>query len=202
MTPILLNQLRSIITSPLISTFCKKFEENEILLRKSIDTSICTVLIGLNNIIDNTALYDKVIESITPTEFYKNLEYDNGKLSLISYSFEHEGSIPLNMIFSIKKGRISEMISNEIGVKSETARAILCFAVMLILAHFKNENQVTKNVQSDLISEKPIMLSAVPEGIRVILGYSNFEYENTYSNTNTLVESSQKTYFLNKIFKF
>lgn len=202
MTPILLNQLRSIITSPLISIFCKKFEENEIVLRKSIDTSICTVLIGLENIIDNTILYDRIIESITSTEFYKTIEFENGKLSSINYSFEEEGFIPLNLIFSAKKGRISEMISNEVGVKSETAGAILNFAVMLILSHFKNEKQKTTMIQNDLNSEKKAILNIVPEGIRVILGYSNFECEESvYSSSNSLAKTNLKFHFLTKIFK-
>lgn len=202
MTPILLNQLRSIITSPLISIFCKKFEENEIVLRKSIDTSICTVLIGLENIIDNTILYDRIIESITSTEFYQTIEFENGKLSSINYSFEEEGFTPLNLIFSTKKGRISEMISNEVGVKSETAGAILNFAVMLILSYFKNEKQKAAIIQNDLNSEKKAILNIVPEGIRVILGYSNFECEESvYSSSNSLVKTDLKFHFLTKIFK-
>jgi hypothetical protein len=200
MTPILLNQLRSLITSPLISMFCKKYKENEILLRKSIDTSICSVLIGLDNIIDNPLLYDNVIESITFTEFYKTIEYENGKLSSINYSFEQEGFAPLNLIFSAKKGRISEMISNEVGIKSETAGAILNFAVMLILSHFKNEKQKTNNIQSNLNSERKAILNTVPEGIRIILGYANFQCEDTYS-FDTLVKTDLKPHFLSKIFK-
>lgn len=197
MTPILLNQLRSIITSPLISMFCKKYEENENLLKKSIDTSICTVLIGLDNIIENPSLYDNLIECIMFTEFYKTIEYDNGKLSSINYSFEREGFAPLNLIFSTKKGRISEMISNEVGIKSATAGAVLNFAVMLILSHLINEKQKTKNIQSDLNSDRKAILNTVPEGIRIILGYPNFEYEDTYYSADPLV----KTNFLSKIFK-
>lgn len=200
MTPILLNQLRSVITSPLISMFCKKYKENEILLRKSIDTSICSVLIGLDNIIDNPLLYDNIIESISITEFYKTIEYENGKLSSINYSFEQEGFTPLNLIFSAKKGRISEMISNEVGIKSETAGAILNFAVMLILSHFKNEKQKTNNIQSNLNSERKAILNTVPEGIRILLGYANFQCEDTYS-FDTLVKTDLKPRFLSKIFK-
>lgn len=200
MTPILLNQLRGIITSPLISMFCKKFEENENLLKRSIDTSICTVLIGLVNIIDNTVLYDKVIDSIIATEFYKITEYDNGKLSSLSYSFEHEGFIPLNLIFSAKKGRISEMISNEVGVKSETAGAILNFATMLILSHFKNEKDKGNTTQDNLNLEKKAILNAVPEGIRVILGYSNFECD-SFNDTETLAKTNLKPHFFSKFFK-
>ena len=202
MTPILLNQLRSIITSPLISIFCRKFEENEIVLRKSIDASICAVLIGLETVMDNTALYDKIIESITFTEFYKTIEFENGKLSSVNYSFEQEGFIPLNLIFSSKKGRISEMISNEVGVKSETAGAILNFAVLLILSHFKIEKQKIKMIQNELNSEKKAILNTVPEGIRVILGYPNFECEDSSSISNALVKRDVRTHFLSKIFKF
>lgn len=202
MTPILLLQLRSIITSPLISIFCKKFEENEILLRKSIDTSICTVLIGLENIMDNSILYDRIVDSITFTEFYKTTEFENGKISSINYSFEQEGFIPLNLIFSAKKGRISEMISNEVGIKSETAGAILNFAVMLILSHFAKERQKTEIIQNELNSQKTTILNNVPEGIRVLLGYSNFEYENPHYDSTTTIKTHSKTYFLNKIFKF
>jgi len=180
--------------------FCKKYKENEILLRKSIDTSICSVLIGLDNIIDNPLLYDNIIESIAFTEFYKTIEYDNGKLSTINYSFEDEGFTPLNLIFSAKKGRISEMISNEVGIKSETASAILNFAVMLILSHFKNEKQ--KNIQINLNSEKKAILNTVPEGIRILLGYANFVCEETTSYSfDTLVKTDLKPHFLSKIFK-
>lgn len=200
MTPIFLNQLRSQLSPPLISMFCKKYEENDVLLKRSIDTSICTVLIGLNTIRDNIALYNKVIESITMTEFYNSLEYDNGKLSSINYSFEHEGLSPLNLIFSNKKERISEMISNEIGIKSGTAGAVLNFAVMLILSNFKNKTDDT--IQENLNSEKKGLLSIIPEGIRIILGYPNFEYEDTtHYTSDTISKTNLKTHFFSKIFK-
>lgn len=202
MTPILLVQLRSIITSPLISIFCKKFEENELLLKKSIDVGICTVLIGLENIMDNDTLYNKIIDSVIDTEFYRSTKFENGKITAINYSFEQEGFVPLNMIFSAKKGRISEMISNEVGVKSDTASAILNFSVMLILSHFANEKQNSVIIQNDLNSQKKIILSNVPEGIRVVLGYSNFEYEDTHNDSDTLVKRTLKPHFFYKIFKF
>jgi hypothetical protein len=202
MTPILLLQLRNIITSPLISIFCKKFEENELLLRKSIDTSICTVLLGLENVIDNTILYNKIIDSVAFTEFYKKTEFENGQISSINYSFEQEGFIPLNLIFSNKKGRISEMISNEVGIKSETAWAILNFAVMLIVSHFVKEGQKSAIIQNDLNSQKKVILHNVPEGIRVLLGYSNFEYEDANADSNTAIKTSSKRHFFDKIFKF
>ncbi|AOW08399.1 DUF937 domain-containing protein [Flavobacterium gilvum] len=201
MTPILLHQLRNVITSPLISIFCKKFEENELHLRKSIDASICTVLVGLEKIMDNSLLYDRILESITFTEFYKSTKFENGKISSINYSFEQEGGIPLNTLFSTKKERISEMISNEVGIKSGTACAILNFAAMLILLHLANEKQKTGISQNDLNSQKKLILNNVPEGIRVLLGYSDFECEDAYADSNTLVKTKPKPHFFYKIFK-
>lgn len=201
MTPILLNQLRNTITSPLISLFCKKYEENEILLKKTIDTSICTILIGLDNIIENASLYDKVIESVTFTEFYRTTEYDEGKLSSINYSFEQDGFTPLDLIFPIKKGRISEMISNEVGVKSETACAILNFTVLLIMSNFKDAKIQATTVQENLNKDKKAILNTVPEGLRIILGYSNFECVDANYSSDTLVKTNSKTHFLSKIFK-
>ncbi|WP_264566462.1 DUF937 domain-containing protein [Flavobacterium sp. N3904] len=199
MTPILLNQLRSVISSSLISKFSKRFEESEILLRKSIDTSICTVLIGLNNTIDNLVLYDKMLESISNSKFYESVEFENGKLLTINYCFEQDGFAPLNLIFRNKKGRISEMISNEIGIKSETASAILNFAVMMVLSYFKNEKQKVKAIQSSLNEEKNTILSTVPEGIRVLLGYSNFICEEVDDIPNQLTTTSFTNKFLNKV---
>jgi len=202
MTPILLNQLRNLISSSLISKLSKRFDETETLLKKTVETSICTVLIGLSNIIENRHIYDKVIESITGSEFYTSLSLENGKLTSINSSFEREGSLPLNLIFSNKKGRISEMISNEIGIKSETAHAVLNLAVMVTFSHFLSEKQKAKNIQPALNDQKKLILSTIPEGIRVILGYSNFECEEEISpSSNPLVTSNFTASLLHKFFK-
>jgi hypothetical protein len=202
MTSILLNQLRSTISSSLISIFCKKFEENEIALKKSIDASICTVLIGLDSVTRNNVMYDKIIDSISNSDFYKTIEFENGKLSSVNYSFEEEGFIPLHLIFSIKKARISETISNEIGVKSETASALLNFAVMLTLSYLKNEKQKSIFFQKALDTEKTNIIKALPTNIRVILGYSNFECED-YNELDTYpsIKSNFINQFLDKVFK-
>jgi hypothetical protein len=91
------------------------------------------------------------------------------------------------------------MISNEIGIKSGTAGAILNFAVMLILSNFKNETD--DSIQGILNSEKKGLLSIIPEGIRIILGYPNFEYEDTHYNADTIAKTNLKTHFFSKIFK-
>lgn len=201
MSPILLNQLRGTISSPLILHFCKRYQENELVLKKSIDTSICTILIGLENAIENPILYENIMDSIATTEFYKTIEFENGKLSSINYCFEEEGYIPLRLIFPVKKARISEMISNETSVKSETARSILNFVVLLVLSQFKNKEDNNSQINSLLGSEKKMILNQIPESIRVVIGYPNFEYERTSFNSNAIEKTKPKASFLSKIFK-
>ena len=73
---------------------------------------------------------------------------------------------------------------------------------MLILSYFVNERQKSTIIQNDLNSQKKVILYNVPEGIRVLLGYSNFEYEATYTDSSTAIKTNSKPHFLNKIFKF
>jgi hypothetical protein len=203
MTTILLNQLRSTISTSLISFFCKNYEENEIVIRKSIDTAICSILIGLDNVIKNNLFYDKIIESIAQSDFLKDLQIENGKIYSINYSFEREAQIPLHLIFSIKKNRISEMISNEVGIKSETALAILNFTSLFVLSHLKIEKQKAAAFTDNIKTEKTAILSTLPEGLRVLLGYSDFKCdEETLLHPNTLVKSKYSFPFLSKIFDF
>lgn len=247
MPPILLNQLRNAISISLISFFCKRFEENEIAIRKSLDTSICTVLIGLENAIKNNTVYEiamstvdaienhripnkitiheiktnedrsigysnkkqllstfeKISDSIAQSSFLETFQLENGKISNINYSFEQEGNIPLHLIFSIKKSRISEMISNEVAVKSETASAVLHFAVLFILSHIKTDKQNATTFLESIKNEKTTILSALPEGIRVLLGYSNFEYdEENILQSNPLLKPKYNYPLLSKIFNF
>ncbi len=200
-TPLLIS-LRNLISSSVISKLNKRFDENEALLRKSLDASICTILIGLDAIIENKTLYDSALESISASQFYDFLTVENGKITAINNSFEEEGQIPLNLIFSNKKGRISEMISNEIGIKSETAHAVFNFAVMVTFSHLLIEKQKIKNIKQALIEEQRPILSAIPEGLRVILGYSHFDCGEEFSlPANHLKTSRFTANVLSKIFK-
>ena len=86
------------------------------------------------------------------------------------------------------------------GIKSGTAGSILNFAVMLILFHFANESKKDRIIQEELISQKKAILNNVPEGIRVLLGYSDFESEDDYADSNASVNYSKPRFF-DKIFK-
>jgi hypothetical protein len=186
------NQLRSFISPFLVSKFSKEYNETEVLMKKSIETSISTILIGLNNKFDDKNLYDELMEYISNSEFYIDVKFEATKTLIINSSFNKEGCKPLNLIFSNKKDRISEMISNEIGVKSETASAILNFSAMFVFSYFKSQNQNFKSLQLLLNEQKRMILSTVPEGIRLLLGVSTFE----------IIEEKSESSFTSNIFSF
>lgn len=186
------NQLRSFISPFLVSKFSKEYNESELLMKKSIETSISTILIGLNNKFDDKNLYDELMEYISNSEFYIDVKFEATKTLIINSSFNKEGCKPLNLIFSNKKDRISEMISNEIGVKSETASAILNFSAMFVFSYFKSQNQNFKSLQLLINDQKRMILSTVPEGIRLLLGVSTFE----------IIEEKSESSFASNIFSF
>ncbi|CAM4079229.1 DUF937 domain-containing protein [Flavobacterium sinopsychrotolerans] len=186
------NQLRSFISPFLVSKFSKEYNETEVLMKKSIETSISTILIGLNNKFDDKNLYDELMEYISNSEFYIDVKFEATKTLIINSSFNKEGCKPLNLIFSNKKDRISEMISNEIGVKSETASAILNFSAMFVFSYFKSQNQNFKSLQLLINDQKRMILSTVPEGIRLLLGVSTFE----------IIEEKSESSFTSNIFSF
>jgi hypothetical protein len=161
-------------------------------MKKSIETSISTILIGLNNKFDDKNLYDELMEYISNSEFYIDVKFEATKTLIINSSFNKEGCKPLNLIFSNKKDRISEMISNEIGVKSETASAILNFSAMFVFSYFKSQNQNFKSLQLLINDQKRMILSTVPEGIRLLLGVSTFE----------IIEEKSESSFTSNIFSF
>jgi hypothetical protein len=84
------------------------------------------------------------------------------------------------------------MISNEIGVKSETASAILNFSAMFVFSYFKSQNQSFKSLQLLINDQKRMILSTVPEGIRLLLGVSTFE----------IIEEKSESSFTSNIFSF
>ena len=186
------NQLRGFISPFLVSKFSKEYNESEVLMKKSIETSISTILIGLNNKFDDKNLYDELMEYISNSEFYIDVEFEATKTLIINSSFNKEGCKPLNLIFSNKKDRISEMISNEIGVKSETASAILNFSAMFVFSYFKSQNQNFKSLQLLINDQKRMILSTMPEGIRLLLGVSTFE----------IIEEKSESSFTSNIFSF
>ncbi|MDD2674121.1 MAG: DUF937 domain-containing protein [Flavobacterium sp.] len=186
------NQLRGFISPFLVSKLSREYNESEVLMKKSIETSISTILIGLNNKFDDKNLYDELMEYIANSEFYLDFEIEATKIVVINSSFNKEGFKPLNLIFSNKKERISEMISNEIGVKSETASAILNFSVMFVCSYLKNQNQNFKSLQLLINEQKRMIMSTMPEGIRLLLGVSTVE----------IVEEKSKRNFASNIYSF
>jgi len=76
------------------------------------------------------------------------------------------------MLFLNKKGRLSEMISNELVVKSETASAVFNLSIMVVLTYLKNKNQKANDLQVILGEQKIIISKAIPEGIQIMLGFS------------------------------
>ena len=171
----LLTQFRNYISPGLISSFSKKYEESDILLKKSFDAALSTILIGLYNRIDEVNLLQNVLKSIENSEFYNDIKFEKEVPLLINNSFLIEGHQPLSILFLNKKARLSEMISNEVGIKSETAFAVFNLSVMFILSYFRNKNIKSVDLQKNLEDQKNEILKKIPQGIRVILGYSQFE---------------------------
>jgi hypothetical protein len=186
------NQLRGFISPFLVSKLSREYNESEVLMKKSLETSISTILIGLNNKFDDKNLYDELMEYIANSEFYLDFKIEATKIVVINSSFNKEGFKPLNLIFSNKKERISEMISNEIGVKSETASAILNFSVMFVCSYLKNQNQNFKSLQLLINEQKRMIMSTMPEGIRLLLGVSTVE----------IVQEKSKRNFASNIYSF
>jgi hypothetical protein len=186
------NQLRGFISPFLVSKLSREYNESEVLMKKSIETSISTILIGLNNKFDDKNLYDELMEYIANSEFYLDFKIEATKIVVINSSFNKEGFKPLNLIFLNKKERISEMISNEIGVKSETASAILNFSVMFVCSYLKNQNQNFKSLQLLINEQKRMIMSTMPEGIRLLLGVSTVE----------IVQEKSKRNFASNIYSF
>lgn len=186
------NQLRGFISPFLVSKLSREYNESEVLMKKSLETSISTILIGLNNKFDDKNLYDELMEYIANSEFYLDFKIEATKIVVINSSFNKEGFKPLNLIFSNKKERISEMISNEIGVKSETASAILNFSVMFVCSYLKNQNQNFKSLQLLINEQNRMIMSTMPEGIRLLLGVSTVE----------IVQEKSKRNFASNIYSF
>ena len=192
MTSNLQNQLSCFISPGLVSKLSKIYFENEALLTKAIEASVCAVLMGLYNRIEDVKLYDELMQLIANSEFYGGINFESKKVQTLNNSFDEEGHGPLNIIFVNKKDRIAEMISNEVGVRSETACALLNLSVMVVLSYFKNKNKNLKELQLLLEEQKNKILNATPQGIRLILGFSTFE----------IIEEHSQTSFTSNIFSF
>lgn len=190
MNPNLQIELRRFISSNVVSKLNKFYFENDALLIKAIDASIGTILIGAHNKIHEVELYNELIDIVEVTEFYKEIDFESGRLLSVNDCYKNEGNKLLKRIFDNKKSRISEMVSNEIGIKSETAREVLNFSALLVFSYFNYKKQLREDLQSTLEEQKRGVLNSIPLGIKIILGFSSYE----------VVEEKSKSKFSNSIF--
>lgn len=174
MTPNLQIELRRFISSNVISKLNKFYYENDALLIKAIDVAIGTVLMGCYNNMDDKS-FKKMIKSLETTLFYKEIDFVSGRILSVDDCYKTEGNVFLEELFTNKNGRITEMISNEVGIKSETAREVLNFSVLLTLSYLNYNSEITSSLKLLLDEQKREILNSIPPGIKIILGFSCYE---------------------------
>ncbi|MEO6176489.1 MAG: DUF937 domain-containing protein [Flavobacterium circumlabens] len=176
MTPNLQIELRRFISSNVVSKLNKFYFENDALLIKGIDVSIGTVLMGLYNKSEESGFYKEIVSLIGENStFYGEVDFTSGRILSVDDCYREEGNDLLKEIFTNKKGRISEMISNEVGIKSETAREILNFSALLVVSYLKNNIQLLDSLKLLLEEQKRDILNSIHPGIKIILGFSCYE---------------------------
>jgi hypothetical protein len=176
MTPNLQIELRRFISSNVVSKLNKFYFENDALLIKGIDVSIGTVLMGLYNRAEESGFYKELTTLIAEdSTFYQEVDFASGRILSVDDCYRLEGNALLKGIFTEKKGRISEMISNEVGIKSETAREILNFSALLVVSYLKNNMQLLDSLKLLLEEQKREILNSIQPGIKIILGFSCHE---------------------------
>lgn len=174
MTPNLQIELRRFISSNVISKLNKFYFENDALLIKAIDVSLGTVLMGYYNNFDEKTL-EEMTELVQDTTFYKEVDFTSSRILSVDDNYKLEGNSLLEQIFTTKKARITEMISNEVGIKSETAREVLNFSTLLIISYLKYNAEVASSLKLLLDEQKRDILNSIPPGIKIILGFSCYE---------------------------
>ncbi|WP_129746082.1 DUF937 domain-containing protein [Flavobacterium anhuiense] len=200
MTPNLQIELRRFISSNVVSKLNKFYFENDALLIKGIDVSIGTILMGLYNKADESDFYSEIVSLIQEdSTFYQEVDFNAGRILSVDDCYRLEGNILLKELFSNKKGRISEMVSNEVGIKSETAREILNFSALLVMSYLRYNLQLIESLKLLLEDQKREILNSIPPGIKIILGFSNYE---TVEDKNQSIGRSIFTLFGHNFFSF
>lgn len=175
MTPNLQIELRRFMSSNVVSKLNKFYFENDALLIKAIDVSLGTVLMGLYNHLEEATFFDEIIDKFEDSIFYSEVDFDAGRILSVDDCYDIEGNPILKQIFINKEGRISEMVSNEVGIKSETAREVLNFSGLLVVSYLKNNPQLLPSLKLLLEDQKREILNSIPPGIKIILGFSCYE---------------------------
>lgn len=174
MTPNLQIELRRFISSNVISKLNKFYFENDALLIKAIDVSLGTVLMGFYNNFDEEKL-EEMTDLVQNSTFYKEVDFTSSRILSVDDNYKLEGNYLLEQIFTTKKARITEMISNEVGIKSETAREVLNFSTLLIISYLNHNPELTSSLKLLLDDQKRDILNSIPPGIKIILGFSCYE---------------------------
>ena len=91
------------------------------------------------------------------------------------------------------------MISNEVGIKSETAREILNFSALLVVSYLRYNVQLIEGLKLLLEDQKRDILNSIPPGIKIILGFSCHE---TVEDKNQSIGRSIFTLFGHNFFSF
>ncbi|TAF72851.1 MAG: hypothetical protein EAZ58_01660 [Flavobacterium sp.] len=171
----LVNNFKNLISNELFLKLLGYLDEKDALLKRAIEASICAVLVGIEKSND----LEVFLKSSQNLSFDFEAQMNNccPKESLFSC-----GYLYLDWLFAVKKDRISEMISNEIGVRSETARIVLNVVSILIINDLKKETP--KNLISILESESEIFYRLLPRGVKLILGLTNVDYATGIANEN------------------
>jgi hypothetical protein len=200
MTPNLQIELRRFISSNVVSKLNKFYFENDALLIKGIDVSIGTILMGLYNKAEESDFYSEIVSLIQEdSTFYQEIDFNAGRILSVDDCYRIEGNALLKELFSNKKGRISEMVSNEVGIKSETAREILNFSALLVMSYLRYNLQLIESLKLLLEDQKRDILNSIPPGIKIILGFSSYE---TVEDKNQSIGRSIFTLFGHNFFSF
>lgn len=200
MTPNLQIELRRFISSNVVSKLNKFYFENDALLIKGIDVSIGTILMGLYNKAEESDFYSEIVSLIKEdSTFYQEVDFNAGRILSVDDCYRLEGNVLLKELFENKKGRISEMVSNEVGIKSETAREILNFSALLVMSYLRFNLQLLESLKLLLDDQKRDILNSIPPGIKIILGFSNYE---TVEEKNQSIGRSIFTLFGHNFFSF
>lgn len=201
MTPNLQIELRRFISSNVISKLNKFYYENDALLIKAIDVSLGTVLMGCYNNFDEKSLKE-MTELVQDSIFYKEIDFASARILSVDENYKFEGNTFLEQIFTNKKARITEMISNEVGIKSETAREVLNFSTLLIVSYLKYNSQLISGLKLLLDDQKRDVLNSIPPGIKIILGFSCYDTVEEKSNTTTTTRSTKSIFNFRKYLNF
>lgn len=200
MTPNLQIELRRFISSNVVSKLNKFYFENDALLIKGIDVSIGTILMGLYNKAEESDFYSEIVAMIKEdSTFYQEIDFNAGRILSVDDCYRLEGNALLKELFANKKGRISEMVSNEVGIKSETAREILNFSALLVMSYLRYNLQLLESLNLLLEDQKRDILNSIPPGIKIILGFSCYE---TVEEKNQSIGRSIFTLFGHNFFSF